>query len=371
VDLNPLHYIDKINNEIGNSTADVLEFIGITNPAVDPDGIRELARHWDAFGDALDDAHWHTGQALNGLVWEGKSAEAFQARTKEVRDHCQKAAGVLHDGCHQLNQFADEAHELISQIGVFCAQILEFEVAALPLTLLTGPLSEIASNLAAGERAAKIVALIARIAEAAKTVDRAVDAILEALGALGRALKALLPLAKMTASGIAMTIGYDAITNPDRLRHGDTLEQDIEVGALLGIVGGGFGKGLQGLLKGLGPGLIPALADGGALGSMGGEEGALSRLGALMRSGDNSGPKPAPKDLPAFPDAKRAKPKTSVQGGGGLRKRWVGKDGSIYEWDSQHGTVEKYNKRGKHVGEFDPTTGEQTKPADPTREVEK
>jgi hypothetical protein len=85
--------------------------------------------------------------------------------------------------------------------------------------------------------------------------------------------------------------------------------------------------------------------------------------------GGDSGPQPAPKELKAFPDAKRAKPKTPVQGGGGLRKRWVGKDGSIYEWDSQHGTVEKYNKRGKHLGEFDPETGEETKSADPSRKV--
>lgn len=38
--------------------------------------------------------------------------------------------------------------------------------------------------------------------------------------------------------------------------------------------------------------------------------------------------------------------------------------------DSQHGTVEKYNKRGKHLGEFDAETGTQTKNADSTREVE-
>ena len=367
MDLNPLHWINKINEEIGHSTADVLEFIGITNPAVDPDGIREVARHWKALGDALDDAHWHTGQALNELRWEGKAAEAFHARTKDVGDHCQKTAGILHHGHDQLNKFADESHELISQIGVLCAQILEFELAALPLSLLTGPLSEIASNLAAGERAAKIIALIARMGEAAKTVDRVVEAIMESLGALGRALKALAPLAKMAAGGAAMTVGYDAIADPDRLRHADTFEQDVEVGALLGIIGGGFGKGIQGALQGLGPRMVPALAGAGVLADFGGEESALSRLGALMRN--DSGPTPAPKELPAFPDAKRAKPKTPVQGGGGLRKRWVGKDGSIYEWDSQHGTVEKYNKRGKHLGEYDPVTGEETKPADPSRKV--
>ncbi len=69
---------------------------------------------------------------------------------------------------------------------------------------------------------------------------------------------------------------------------------------------------------------------------------------------------PAPKELKAFPDAIRAKPKTPVQGGGGLRKRWKDKKGNIYEWYIQHGNVEKYNKHGKHKGEFDPKTGKKT-----------
>ena len=80
---------------------------------------------------------------------------------------------------------------------------------------------------------------------------------------------------------------------------------------------------------------------------------------------------PTPKGpLSAFPKAKRANPKTSVQGGGGLRPRWRDSEGFIYEWDRQHGTLEKYNKRGHHLGEFNPQTGEQTKPADKNRRVE-
>jgi len=76
--------------------------------------------------------------------------------------------------------------------------------------------------------------------------------------------------------------------------------------------------------------------------------------------------------LPAFPDARGAKKKTTVMGGGSLRSRWKDPIGRIYEWDSQHGTVEIYDRSGrKHLGEFNPVTGEQTKPADPTRKVEK
>jgi hypothetical protein len=79
---------------------------------------------------------------------------------------------------------------------------------------------------------------------------------------------------------------------------------------------------------------------------------------------------PKPASPPAFPDAKWATPKTPIKGGGGLRPRWKDRSGTIYEWDFQHGAVEKYNKRGKHLGEFNHETGTQNKPADPTRKVE-
>ncbi|QAX83761.1 toxin [Pseudomonas sp. DTU12.3] len=80
---------------------------------------------------------------------------------------------------------------------------------------------------------------------------------------------------------------------------------------------------------------------------------------------------PAPISLPAFPDVKPAPLKTSVRGGGKKRRRWKDASGKIYEWDSQHGKVEMYTKQGKHLGEYDPKTGKQTKPADSTRRVEK
>ncbi|WP_296257909.1 MULTISPECIES: colicin E3/pyocin S6 family cytotoxin [unclassified Pseudomonas] len=90
----------------------------------------------------------------------------------------------------------------------------------------------------------------------------------------------------------------------------------------------------------------------------------------ISLSASGSGYHPKPESLPAFPDAKWARSKTSVQGGGSLRPRWKSRDGTIYEWDFQHGAVEKYNKRGKHLGEFDHETGIQNKAADPTRRVE-
>lgn len=63
---------------------------------------------------------------------------------------------------------------------------------------------------------------------------------------------------------------------------------------------------------------------------------------------------PPPRRLGAFPNARRVKP---IDG----RYRWRD-DTYIYEWDRQHGRVEKYTKRGHHIGEFDAVTGKQTGP---------
>lgn len=79
---------------------------------------------------------------------------------------------------------------------------------------------------------------------------------------------------------------------------------------------------------------------------------------------------PPPKYLEAFPDAQIVKPKTFIKGTKKLRKRWKDPAGNIYEWDSLHGRVEKYNQRGIHLGEFDAKTGQQTGSEDSTRRVE-
>jgi hypothetical protein len=80
---------------------------------------------------------------------------------------------------------------------------------------------------------------------------------------------------------------------------------------------------------------------------------------------------PAPKGLTAFPDAALSPSKSSVKGGGHKRKRWKDRKGRIYEWDYENGRVELYDKQGKHLGEFNPDTGERTKDAEPGRTTPK
>jgi Cytotoxic len=78
-------------------------------------------------------------------------------------------------------------------------------------------------------------------------------------------------------------------------------------------------------------------------------------------------PVPPPKFPPGLPDVRLVKPKTPFAGG--LRRRWKGPNGQIYEWDYQHGTVERYTPAGKHLGEVDPETGELKKGPDASRSI--
>jgi hypothetical protein len=94
-----------------------------------------------------------------------------------------------------------------------------------------------------------------------------------------------------------------------------------------------------------------------------------ARPGVGSREQRSFGYFPAPRAIPAFPGAKRVKPKTGHQGGVGLRRRWKDRR-HIYEWDRQHGHLERYSLKGVHQGAFDPDTGDQLKPADPARTVE-
>jgi len=51
-------------------------------------------------------------------------------------------------------------------------------------------------------------------------------------------------------------------------------------------------------------------------------------------------------------------------------KRWKSKDGNrLYTWDSLHGEIEVFNKRGKHLGVFDPY-GKLIKPAKKGRKID-
>jgi len=50
------------------------------------------------------------------------------------------------------------------------------------------------------------------------------------------------------------------------------------------------------------------------------------------------------------------------------RKTWKSNDGYYWQWDSQHGALEKWDsKKKKHLGEYNPVTGQQNKPGEKSR----
>ncbi|WP_241779099.1 colicin E3/pyocin S6 family cytotoxin, partial [Pseudomonas corrugata] len=91
----------------------------------------------------------------------------------------------------------------------------------------------------------------------------------------------------------------------------------------------------------------------------------------LAEAGHDYHPAPKTQEIVGFPDLKRGIKKTPVQGGGGLRHRWLDAKGrTIYEWDSSHGELEAYRSSDEsHLGAFDHLTGEQTKAAQKNRNI--
>ncbi|MET8182216.1 DUF6531 domain-containing protein [Streptomyces sp. NPDC005336] len=266
VDLNPFHYIDKFNHMFGDSVASGLEFLGISDPAVDPDGVREIAKKWRHLATGLDDAAEASRKALAGVEWEGKAAKAFNKRSKAARKQATEMAHSLREGAKALDDFADKAHELLSEIGVILAEIAEFEIAGLALSILTAGASEVASTLMAGERALKVVALIGRIEEEGTALGSVVRGIMEVIRGIERALKALKEIrgvaevAKMAKEGAKFTAFETLLQDPGAFKDPEKLAGILAEGAVMGIGFGMLGKALGKGLKALKPGELSKLS---------------------------------------------------------------------------------------------------------------
>nr|WP_280640024.1 colicin E3/pyocin S6 family cytotoxin [Pseudomonas sp. RGM2987] len=97
------------------------------------------------------------------------------------------------------------------------------------------------------------------------------------------------------------------------------------------------------------------------------------RRKGLAETGHDYHPAPKTHEIVGFPGLKTGVKKTPVQGGGGLRHRWLDAKGrTIYEWDSSHGELEAYRSSdGSHLGAFDHITGEQTDGPQKNRNIKK
>lgn len=268
VDLNPLHYVNKFNHMFGDTLASGLEFLGITDPAVDPDGIREIAKKWRGLATALDDSAEAARKALADVEWEGKAARAFHKRSKAARKQATDMADALREGAKALDDFADTAHELLSEIGVLLAEIAEFEIAGLALSVLTGGASAVVSSLLAGSRAVKVVALVARIEKEGTVLASAIRTVMETIRAVERALKALKEIrgvaatAKMAKEGAKFSAFDALLQDPAAFKDPDKLAGLLTEGALLGVGFGVLGKALGKGLKALKPADLAKLSKG-------------------------------------------------------------------------------------------------------------
>ncbi|WP_371548858.1 DUF6531 domain-containing protein [Streptomyces sp. NBC_00554] len=266
VDLNPLHYVNKFNHMFGDSIASGLEFLGISDPAVDPDGVREIAKKWRDLASGLDDAADDAERALVGVVWEGKTAKAFHKRAKGTRKNAADMADSLREGAKALDKFADQAHELLSEIGVMLAEIAEYELAGLALDILTAGASSVAASLMAGERAVKVVALVARIEEEGTALGAAVRTVMEAIRGLERALKALkdikaiASMSKMAVEGAKFSAFATALEDPGAFKDPEKLAGILTEGAVMGVGFGVLGKALGKGLKSLKPSELAKLS---------------------------------------------------------------------------------------------------------------
>ncbi|MEW2120454.1 DUF6531 domain-containing protein [Streptomyces sp. NPDC005474] len=266
VDLNPLHYINKFNHMFGDSVASGLEFLGISDPAVDPDGIREIAKKWRQLATGLEDASAAADGALADVVWEGKAAKAFRKRSKAAGKSAAEMAHSLREGAKALDDFADKAHELLSEIGVILAEIVEFEIAGLALSILTAGASEVASTLIAGERALKVIALVGRIEEEGTALGSVVRGVLEIIRNVERALKALKEIrgvaavGKMAMDGAKFSAFETLLKDPAAFTDPEKLAGILTEGALVGIGFGVLGKTLGKGLKALKPSELAKLA---------------------------------------------------------------------------------------------------------------
>lgn len=255
VDLNPLHYINKFNHMAGDNMASMMEFLGISDPAVDPDGIREIAKKWRALAKAVDASVKEAEHALKDVTWEGKTATAFSKRAKKTRTQATTMADSLRDGADALDKFADEAHELLTELNVIILEIIEVELAGLALSVLTGGASAVVGSLAAGARFAKAMAVIGRIEHAGTAMARTIRAVLEVIRGLSRALKALKDIKSIAKVGRLAGQGakYSALDallqDPSTFKDPKKLAETLALGAAMGVGLGGLGKLLG---KGLG-----------------------------------------------------------------------------------------------------------------------
>ncbi|MGW5783621.1 DUF6531 domain-containing protein [Streptomyces sp. NPDC003757] len=142
------------------------------------------------------------------------------------------------------------------------------ELAGLALSVLTGGTSAVVSTLMAGSRAAKVVALVARIEQEGTVLASAIRGVMEVIRAVERALKTLKEIrgvaaaGKMAKEGMKFSAFDTLLRDPEAFKDPAQLAGILTEGALLGVGFGALGKALGKGLKALKPADLAKLSKG-------------------------------------------------------------------------------------------------------------
>jgi hypothetical protein len=364
----------------------LMSLVGMVCPNGHQDKLRAAASAWRATATACDTASAGL-KNLSSVVDTQRIPEAadidnsFLITTRalgQVAGACASLAG-------QLEQYATRLDHVHHALADLASRLVN------PGNLISGAVDFLTGHKDNSGVVADATTLLNNFVQESKDLGTLFEPLIAAAEQAGESMARYVG---MTLYNVAADLTNVAASFGNAIVH-DPLRMGTDVamtaaGVALDIVSGGgevLGAGLD--VTGVGAALgvpLNVVSAGGLLAGTGLAAGGLTDMAhevngnfvsaMAKKGGGGRGPQyhPAPpkggaNQLPGFPDAVRVSEKSTVQGGGKLRARWADPDGNIYEWDYQHGTVEKYNKRGQHLGEYDPNTGAQTKPPAPGRKT--
>lgn len=348
-------------------------------PDTDEGAMADLAAAWTTSGDRFDHAGAHDVGPV-GTSWQDQTGQSFVERVTKTLDEVATSAGMMDGLAARATGFAGVVIKVKNLINAMITLNLGPFAATM---LLPGGIREMVQEVFVRQLAAFVNQAMAAGAAEIAALDKAGEAPVPDLPEEGDTPPPTDFLTDVGNFGADLlnsmaSFGNAALQNPD-------LALSALGGAGLAALGGAGvvgGIGITGTGVGALPGIgLTALSAAGvatgvaisgtALAAIASNASGADRVTPVPRSAQSY--TPPPKNIEAMPQLRPAKPKTPVQGGGGLRKRWVDDKGRIYEWDSQHAELEKYTKNGRHLGAVDPKTGLDIpgKGPDPTRKVTK
>jgi WXG100 family type VII secretion target len=230
-----------INGAIAGKVAKVLSLLDLPWPGGDPAALRRFAGEWRAMAGELSDTAERLDRRVHAVVgssWRGSAADAFAAHWQQQHQAIQQSVQNFEAVAKELDDYANEAEQIIEAIVEIALEIAEFELAGAFLTFVTAGISDAVAAAASGERALKIVQLIDKFITMAKRAERIVTELIEKIRKLGMIPRIMVDALKNTAMNLTGT----QLTN---VMSGKGLVggSDLETAALAGVGAAGLSGG--------------------------------------------------------------------------------------------------------------------------------